>query len=177
MIRNLLFFGLVTVCALDAATAAQSAPICGRHSELQKHGHLSIGVRFDTGNRQLHKQFARAMNFWQTILDMDWHVDNNPATCVIEVIESKVGFAADDIAMAYPDTGVIAFTPAFEWSDKGRREVAFHEVAHLMGLAHNPNDLSVMGPYQGDESILFLDSHDIAALSRLHALRSIPVLH
>ena len=46
-------------------------PPCNHHPDLLKREHVDLGVRISTANTVLARQFARAMDFWAEILDLE----------------------------------------------------------------------------------------------------------
>ncbi|MBV8730648.1 MAG: hypothetical protein JO336_12660 [Acidobacteriia bacterium] len=61
---------------------------CDGHCDLLKKGHLNLGVRFATSNPELAAEFASALDFWATVLDMEWHEDNG-RSCAIQVVDGS----------------------------------------------------------------------------------------
>lgn len=61
---------------------------CDRRSEVLKQSHMNLGVRFSTSDPGLGVEFARALNFWATILDMEWYEENS-RSCSIQVIDGN----------------------------------------------------------------------------------------
>lgn len=59
---------------------------CDRHSDLLEKGHLNLGVRFQTSNPLLVAEFTRALDFWATVLDMEWREENSRG-CAIQIID------------------------------------------------------------------------------------------
>ncbi len=53
---------------------------------------MNLGVRFSTSNRKLAVEFARAMNFWATVLDMDWREEDS-RECALQVVDGDRGFS------------------------------------------------------------------------------------
>src|SRR5690348_7315145 len=52
-------------------------PPCALRGEISKSGHLNLGIRFNTSVPEVRTAFVRAMDFWTTVLDMDWHEENS----------------------------------------------------------------------------------------------------
>ncbi len=148
---------------------------CRCYTELRKSGHMELGVRFDTANPILKREFRHAMDFWSGVLDMDWHSDNT-SSCAIRVAEGHPkDFAQNDIAQADSlelDTfgGEIAFNPAAPMEPSEMYLISIHEIGHLFGLEHNASAMSVMY-YLEVEGTQRLDETDIAALAARHKLR------
>lgn len=54
-------------------------PLCDDHAEVLKREPMNLGVRFSTANPRLNAAFARAMSFWASILEMNWHEEDSRA--------------------------------------------------------------------------------------------------
>jgi len=83
--RPILLGLLVCLRIADGETIpnwSSNYPPCNRHSELIRTGHLDLGARVATVNPSLAKEFRSAMDFWASILDMDWH-ENDTQNCSI----------------------------------------------------------------------------------------------
>ena len=149
---------------------------CDRHQEVLKREHMNLGVRFSTADAGLAADFARAMNFWATILDMEWHEEDSRG-CSIQIVDGVPGlFPSTEVARAqFPGRpafqGWIAFNPKRDLPSSERYLVAVHELGHLLGLAHNPSARSVMYYLCLDGAVL-LDAADLAALAAHHRLRA-----
>ena len=61
---------------------------CDRHSELLNKTRLNLGVRFSTSNPQLAAECSRALDFWATVLDMEWHEDDS-RSCAIQIVDGR----------------------------------------------------------------------------------------
>jgi hypothetical protein len=70
---------------------------CKQHAELLKRDHMELGARIDTVNPVLAKQFRRAMNFWTSVLDLQWHEENSNA-CSLQLTDARTGFLKMSIA-------------------------------------------------------------------------------
>ena len=148
---------------------------CDRHDEVLNRGRLDLGVRFSTGDRELAAEFARAMDFWATVLDMDWHVEEG-RHCAIQLIDGDPGLfkPAESARSQFPGAasfqGWIAFNP--RPLPAGEMFLtAVHEIGHLLGLSHSRNPSSIMY-FLSLEGPVSLDSDDLAALSARHRLRT-----
>ena len=148
---------------------------CDRHSELLNKTHMNLGVRFSTSNSQLAAEFARALDFWATILDMEWHEDDS-RSCAIQIVDgSQDLFTPGQLARAQlPERsgfqGWIAFNSGSTLTRKEQFFLAVHELGHVLGLPHNASASSVMFYLQVDEPFL-LNTDDLRALASRHQLR------
>ena len=163
----------------DANWTGNYSP-CNQHAELASRKHISFGVKIATSNPVLAQEFARAMDFWTGVLDADWHqVDSQD--CAIEVVDGTpelfdvAGGCACVVARSQlPDRagfeGWIAFNPRAKLSAYEMFMTAVHEIGHLLGLPHNPNEASVMYFFSYENSAV-LDAADLASLAAGHNLR------
>jgi len=152
-------------------------PPCDRHPDLLNREHTDLGVRFSTSNKTLTQQFARAMDFWSEVLDLDWHKVDTEA-CSIEVVDGASELFASSATTAraqFPDCpafqGWIAFNPASRLTEHDLFLISVHEIGHLLGLRHNPSGSSIIFFLELDDSVS-LDATDLAALAARHKLRS-----
>lgn len=153
-------------------------PSCDRHSELLKHGRMSLGVRLGTSNQLLARQFKLALDFWATIVDLDWHEDDTQ-NCSMELVDGKRElFEPEPDNMAarsqFPNRrdfrGWIVFNPAVPLTQAEMYRISVHEIGHMLGLLHSSNILSLM--YGLDlECSETLDAADLASLAAHHKLR------
>jgi hypothetical protein len=152
-------------------------PPCNHHPDLLNREHVVLGVRISTSNRILARQFAKAMDFWSSILDLEWHeVDSQE--CSVQLVDGTPDLF-DPKAIAarsqYPDRpafqGWIAFNPGSKLTERDMFQVSVHEIGHLLGLPHNPSGSSVMFFLNLDESVL-LDKTDLVTLAIRHTLRA-----
>jgi hypothetical protein len=152
-----------------------TSQICENYTEIRKAGHMSIGVNFDIPDLLIQQQFRYAMDFWTSLLDMDWHADGT-AGCAIRVSFGFPNmFDSDDIAQADdPDSlnfrGEVVFNSAHALTPLEAYLVCIHEIGHLWGLDHNPSPTSVMYAVgiDGGEG---LEAADISVLSTRHLMR------
>ena len=148
---------------------------CDGHSELMKKEALKLGVRFSTSNPELQVQFSRALDFWATVLDLEWHKDSSRG-CTIQVVDGSPDlFIPAQIARAQlPNRsgfqGWIAFNPRVSLTANEQFFVAVHELGHLFGLPHNASASSIMFYLHVDEPFV-LDSADLTELAARHKLR------
>jgi Matrixin len=178
----LLLWVLLGLCALanaePLANWTANYPTCRRHTELLKHGPMSLGVRLSTSNPLLAREFKSALDFWATVLDLDWHEDNSE-NCSIEVVDGQRDlFEPEPENMAarsqFPDRrgfqGWIVFNPAVALNRTELYRISVHEIGHMLGLRHSSNTLSLMYGLDLDCSES-LDEMDLAALAARHKLR------
>ncbi len=143
-----------------------------------KHGPRSVGGRRATSNPVLAEQFKSALNFWATILDLDWHEDDS-GNCSMELVDGQRDlFEPEPENMAarsqFPDRrgfqGWIVFNPAVILNRTELYRISVHEIGHMLGLRHSPNTLSLMYGLDLDCSES-LDALDLASLAAHHKLR------
>jgi len=150
---------------------------CDSHAEVLKREPMDLGVRFSTSNPTLKAEFARAMSFWASILDVDWHEEDSRA-CAIQAIDGDPGlFRPGEVARAqFPGLpayqGWIAFNPRVSLPANELFLTAVHELGHLLGLPHSSNASSVMY-FLALDGPVFLDRADLAALATRHRLRAV----
>jgi Matrixin len=151
---------------------------CNRHLDLLNPEHVDLGVRVSTSNTVLVRQFAKAMDFWTAVLDLQWHeVDSEE--CSIQLVDGTPALFDWCTCMSarsqFPDRsgfqGWIAFNPRSKLTKQEMFLDSVHEIGHLLGLPHNPNDLSVMYAFELDKSAS-LDAADLDALAARHRLRA-----
>jgi hypothetical protein len=178
-----LFFILLAMSGMGIAEASPAnwegryAP-CSRHADLLSREHVDLAVRFSTSNSMLAQQFAKAMDFWREVLDLDWHeVDSDD--CAIQLVDGSPALfnfcACMSARSQLPDRpafqGWIAFNPRFELTKHEMFLDSVHEIGHLLGLPHNADDSSVMFSF-GVEKPVSLDATDLDILSTRHLLRA-----
>jgi hypothetical protein len=149
---------------------------CHKADEVMTRGPMHLGVRFSTSNRALAEQFRRAMTFWASVLDMDWHEEGS-RDCAIQVVDGSADlFQRAVVARAQlPGTptfqGGIAFNAASNWSARELFTTAVHEIGHVMGLPHSGSASSMMYFLSLDGQTC-LDSADLRAAAIRHKLRN-----
>jgi hypothetical protein len=150
---------------------------CRNSAELKRTGHLNIGVRYDIADPVVIQEFHEAFAFWSRVLDADFYTDQSSSCAAAIVSATGRLLSASMVARAqFPDRGrfggMIAIDPAAnKYLSRGEAVAIWtHEIGHLLGLKHNPSPASLMYFIDVDPSST-LDSSDLRALSRLHALR------
>jgi hypothetical protein len=139
---------------------------------------MEIAVWVATSDPVWAEQQARALNFWSTVLDMNWYPVDKAEDCALAFVDGNPSFMdTETIGIAQMPTwkgfqGLIAVNlseSARTPEQKFRNAV--HEVGHVWGLEHNPIAASLMCPYDvGTYKVLM--KPDLAALEKRHALRS-----
>jgi len=152
-------------------------PPCDGQAEILKREPMNLGVRFATSNPALKAEFARAMSFWASVLEMSWHEEDSRACAILAVDGDPDLFRPGEVARAqFPGLpeyqGWIAFNPRVSLPAKELFLTAVHELGHLLGLPHSSNGSSVMYFLALDDAV-FLDSADLAALAARHSLRAV----
>ena len=150
---------------------------CNNHSELLSREHVDLGVRIATANPELAVAFAKALDFWAGVLDIDWH-ETGSDDCALQVVDgtpSLFNFCRCMSARAQlPDQpafqGWIAFNPRLKLTKHEMFLDSVHEIGHVLGLSHNPSDSSVMF-YLGLGKIVSLNARDLDTLAARHQLR------
>jgi hypothetical protein len=149
---------------------------CDRHGEVLKRDAMTLGVRFSTSSHELAVEFARALDFWATVLDMNWYTENS-RQCAIQVVDGHSElFKPAQVARAqFPAArsfqGWIAFNPEASLSATDLFLTAVHELGHMLGMPHSANASSVMYFLRLDTKV-FLDAGDLATLAAHHKLRA-----
>ena len=150
---------------------------CDGHAEVLKREPMNLGVRFSNSNPAVNAEFARAMSFWASILEMNWHEEDSQA-CAIQAVDGDPDlFRPGEVARAqFPGLpayrGWIAFNPRVSLPADELFVTAVHELGHLLGLQHSSNASSVMY-FLALDGPVFLDSADLAALATRHRLRAV----
>ncbi len=174
-----IFLGTCALANADSlANWTANYPSCGRHAELLKHDRMNLGVRLATSNPLLAEEFKAALDFWATILDLEWHEDDTK-NCSMELEDGQRDlFEPEPENMAarsqFPDRrgfeGWIVFNPAVPLSRTELYRISVHEIGHMLGLRHSSNTLSLMYGLDLDCSES-LDALDLASLAAHHKLR------
>jgi hypothetical protein len=155
---------------------------CLNSAELKKAGHMSIGVRYDVSDRVTIEQFQHAFDFWERLLDADFHQEQS-TSCAIAIVYGTRGVLPSAAIVARAQLpnrstfqGWIAVDPKARTylSDDEATAIWIHEIGHLLGLKHNPSPMSLMYALDVDGACK-LDSRDLRAISSTHALRPIGV--
>jgi catechol 2,3-dioxygenase-like lactoylglutathione lyase family enzyme len=181
MLKAVVLFACVVASALAGPRANWSGPYqpCSNRAELTKSGHMDIGVRYDTSSPLAAHALRRALTFWTTVLDMQFHESFNQG-CALAIVDATPGILSEnnDVARAqFTDwdnfQGWIAFDPhiAEYMSEDELYATAVHELGHIFGLFHSNHPSSVMFYLDADGTSL-LDEADLRALSARHSLRA-----
>jgi len=152
---------------------------CSRHDDLLNHNHLDLAVRISTANKDLAKEFENALEFWSGVLDLKWHEVDADAECSMQLVDGTPSIFNFCVCMSarsqLPDRegfqGWIAFNPRYELSKDEMFLDSVHEIGHVLGLAHNADQASVMSSFGSDVRFAWLDAADLDALALHHTLR------
>lgn len=163
---------LVKLVTINLICAVLCLGACSNAGDLKSSRHLSLDVQIDTNNQQLRTQFVRALNFWQSILDMNWREVSDLDYCTIRVSDEEPfdSFDKDAQAFSVVEQGLINFDPSLKLSPLAYYMISIHELGHLFGLPHNPDPDSVMHA-NGIQKDYVLDGRDMIDLEKHHALR------
>ena len=114
---------------------------------------MSIGVRYDISDRIVIQQFHRAFDFWEKLLDSDFH-DDQSTSCAVAIVEGTDNLLPRHAAIVaraqLPDRlnfhGWIAVdrTASFYLGEDEATAIWIHEIGHLLGLKHNSSPTSIM---------------------------------
>jgi len=165
----------VETAALPGSWGGDYGP-CDRHDELLKTGRLRLRVRFSISDPQLTRAFTRALDFWATVLDMEWRSEDG-RECSIHVFtgDARLFPAAETARAQFPDgsafQGWVAFNPKIVLSEDEQYLVSVHELGHIFGLPHNPSARSIMF-FLAVPRPFWLNAADVEALAARHKLRS-----
>jgi len=164
--------------ATPANWTGKYAP-CDRHDDLLGHDHLDLAVRISTANAVLAEQFENALDFWSGVLDLDWHEVGTTDECSMQLVDGTPSLFNWCVCMSarsqLPDRedfqGWIAFNPRYKLSRDAMFLDSVHEIGHVLGLAHNPDESSIMSSFGLDERSAWLDAADLDELALRHTLR------
>jgi hypothetical protein len=140
---------------------------------------MSIGVRYDVPDQRVIQQFHRAFEFWENLLDAEFH-DEPSDSCSVAILEGTKTLLGNQAVVAraqFPNLlnfhGWIVVDPRAGGylTDDEAVAIWIHEIGHLLGLAHNPSAKSLMYFIDVDLGSK-LDSTDLRALSLLHTFRN-----
>jgi hypothetical protein len=152
---------------------------CERHDDLLSHDHLDLAVKISTANPVLAEQFENALDFWSGILDLDWHEVGATDECSMQLLDGTPSLFNWCVCMSarsqLPDRedfqGWIAFNPRYKLSKDAMFLDSVHEIGHVLGLAHNSDESSIMFSFGLDERPAWLDAADLVELAVRHTLR------
>ena len=138
---------------------------------------MDLAVRISTSNSALGQQFAAAMDFWAGVLDLEWHQVYSE-DCSIQLVDGTPALFDFCLCMSarsqFPDRqnfqGWIAFNPRLKLTKQDMFVDSVHEIGHLLGLHHNPSEMSVMF-FTGREKGVSLNAEDMDTLAARHQLR------
>jgi hypothetical protein len=164
--------------AIPANWTGKYAP-CERHGDLLSHDYLDLAVRISTANGILAEQFENALDFWSGILDLDWHEVGATDDCSMQLLDGTPSLFNFCVCMSarsqFPDRdgfqGWIAFNPRFKLSKNVMFLDSVHEIGHVLGLAHNPDESSIMFWFGLVGKSAWLDAADLDELALRHTLR------
>jgi hypothetical protein len=176
---------VLLVCLLPLTGFAQTSPSnwtgkyapCNRHTDLLSPERMDLAVRISTSDTVLAQQFERALDFWTGVLDLEWHeVDSEE--CSIQLLDGTPSLfdwcTCLSARSQFPDRaefqGWIAFNPRVKLTKQEMFLDSVHEIGHLLGLAHNANESSVMYSSELPKSTT-LNATDLDALAARHKLR------
>jgi hypothetical protein len=176
---------VLLICILPLTGFGQTSPSnwtgkyapCNRHTDLLSPERMNLAVRISTSDTILAEQFERALDFWTGVLDLEWHeVDSEE--CSIQLLDGTPSLfdwcTCLSARSQFPDRakfqGWIAFNPRVKLTKQEMFLDSVHEIGHLLGLAHNANESSVMYSSELAKSTT-LDAIDLDALAARHKLR------
>ncbi len=168
-----------TLSPTPANWTGKYAP-CERHDDLLSHDHLDLAVRISTANPVLAEEFENALDFWSSVLDLDWHEAGGADECSMQLVDGTPSLFNWCVCMSaraqLPDRedfeGWIAFNPRYKLSKQAMFLDSVHEIGHVLGLAHNPDESSIMFASGDEKTSVWLDETDLDALALRHALRN-----
>ena len=64
---------LLAILLIIGCPAYANGQVCQDYEEVRKADHMSMAVSFEIPNPLIRQQFRHAMNFWASLLDMEWH--------------------------------------------------------------------------------------------------------
>lgn len=152
---------------------------CERHDDLLSHDHLDLAVRISTANAVLAQQFENALDFWSGIVDLEWHEVGADDPCSMQLVDGTPSLFNWCVCMSarsqLPDRegfqGWIAFNPRYKLSRDAMFLDSVHEIGHVLGLLHNPDEASIMSSFGREERSAWLDAADLDELALRHTLR------
>jgi Matrixin len=165
---------------LQSNWVSADAP-CAKYDDLRKPVLGDIGVKIDA-TQPWANGFRRALNFWNTVLDANFHEEADLGSCAVRIISAGPDILNKTIVARSQLTEWDNFRSMIAVSPKAAKAMtsaemygaAVHELGHMLGLKHNASSQSVMYFFNvnGTES---LDRKDILDLSTRHKLRAAAV--
>src|SRR5271165_969246 len=124
---------------------------CARVDDLRNSILGNIGVKIDAAEPWAH-EFRRALSFWNTVLDANFHEEANLNACTIRIVNGGPDVLMKAVAARSQFTewdnfrGKIAVSSAAvkEMDSVEMYAVAVHELGHMLGLKHNASSRSIM---------------------------------
>jgi hypothetical protein len=126
---------------------------CAHYNDLKKYDLGDIGVKIDVSDPAWAAAFRHALVFWNKVLDVHFHEENNINACALRITDGPlVMFGGGFTAFAqFADLdgfeAKIVVLPQVPLSPAGKYVNAVHEVGHIFDLRHNPDPKSVMYPF------------------------------
>jgi hypothetical protein len=125
---------------------------CANYNDLKKYALGDIGVKIDVSDPAWAAAFRRALVFWNKVLDVNFHEENNINACALRITDGPLemfggGFTAfAQFADLDGFEAKIVVLPQVPLSPAGKFVNAVHEIGHIVDLRHNPDPVSVMYP-------------------------------
>src|SRR5580658_2150577 len=133
---------------------------CANYNDLKKYALGDIGVKIDVSDPAWAAAFRRALVFWNKVLDVNFHEENNINACALRITDGPLGMFADGHTAFAQFTDLDGFEakivvlPQVPLSPAGKFVNAVHEIGHIVDLKHNPDPKSVMYPFIENSSKL-----------------------
>src|SRR6185312_6036348 len=117
-------------------------PPCAHNNEWRKRTHLHVGAYIATASPEIRHATMRALDYWSSVLDMDWYPAVSP-DCAVGFFDGPDNLLYDGtIARSqYPDDarfeGWLIYNPDAPLTDREWYYTAIHEIGHMLGLLHS----------------------------------------